>query len=351
MSAADVVVVGAGVVGAATARALAARGASVALLERGSLRSAEGSSRGAGRIVAPAAYPDASYLEGGLRALEGWRALEAASGTSLLELSGALYAGAAVEGFATAFEAAGVRFERLSASVVARRFGIAGIEAEPILLQPDAGVIRADRARAALLRGAAALGARLHGREGVVGVDVRGEAVEVTTTRRRWLCRQVVVTAGPWTGDLLRAAGVDVALPVSSQTVAYFRLPPGTAALPALMEFDGDEPYALVDPLRGLKAALHRRGPEVAPDAPWLPVEGDALDRIGAWARSRFPGLDERPWAVEACLYTNAPGERFVLERRGPIVVGSACSGQGFQHAPHTAEVLAELAWEPLGIR
>ena len=45
-------------------------------------------------------------------------------------------------------------------------------------------------------------------------------------------------------------------------------------------------------------------------------------------------------------MYTNAPGEQFVLERHGRIVVGSACSGQGFQFAPDTGERLAPMATE-----
>ena len=58
--------------------------------------------------------------------------------------------------------------------------------------------------------------------------------------------------------------------------------------MPALMSFDGDEPYALIDPARGLKAALHRRGPEVGPGE-WDLVDPEALDRIAAWAETRSP--------------------------------------------------------------
>ena len=43
-------------------------------------------------------------------------------------------------------------------------------------------------------------------------------------------------------------------------------------------------------------------------------------------------------------MYTNTPDEQFILERRGRIVVGSACNGQGFQFAPETGEQLARLA-------
>jgi len=344
VTAADVVVIGAGVVGAATARALARRGGSVAVLEQGSLSEAAGSSRGTARIFAPAAYPDQSYLQMGLQALDEWRALEATSPEAFLQFTGALCGGDAVDELAAGFEAAGVGFERVEATEAERRFGIAGLGPEPLLFQPEAGVIRADRARDALLRAARDAGAQLCEDERVLALEVGADEAEVRTARRTWRARRVVVTAGPWTPKLLEGMGIELPLAVSSQAVAYFRLPQGGEAWPALIEFDGDEPYALLDPSHGLKVALHRRGPEVDPDGPWELADEEGLERVRAWARARFPGIEEQPTKVEACLYTNTPDERFILERRGPIVIGSACSGHGFQLAPASGERLAALA-------
>jgi sarcosine oxidase len=334
---ADVVVIGGGVVGAAAARAVARRGASVALLERGSLATAQGSSRGTARIIAPAPYPDAEYLEMALRALEEWRALD----PSLLTMTGALYSGTGIEQFLAAWEEAGVATERLTSAEAERRFGVASLEPEPILFQPDAGVIRADRARQALLRDAADAGAELHGDEPVISIEPRDDGAELQATHRTWHCRQVIAVAGPWTSELVEPLGIELPLTVTSQSVAYFDLAQVPAQMPAVMEFDGDEPYALVDPGQGVKAALHRRGPEVAPDGKWEVVDPEALDRVEAWAHSRFSGLGEVVH-TEACLYTNTPDERFLIERRGPLLIVSACSGQGFGFAPATGEALAE---------
>lgn len=343
--AADVVVVGGGVVGAATARAVARRGSSVALLERGSLSAASGSSRGTARIIAPAPYPDESYLHGGLRALEEWRAMESEANLQLLELRGALYVGSAVDGFAQYMLAAGVEFGLLSPAEVEARFGIRGLDDGPVLFQPDAGVIRADRAHEALLASAEKLGADLRPNEHVVGIRPLADAAKVRTTEGTWHCGRVVVAAGPWTPDLLTALGIDLPLTVSSQSIGYFHPPVRAETLPALMEFDGDEAYALIDPERGLKAALHRQGPATDADDEWEVVDADALARISAWVSARF-GVEARPSRTEACLYTNTPDERFILERHGPVVVGSACSGQGFQFAPDSGDALARLATE-----
>ena len=52
----------------------------------------------------------------------------------------------------------------------------------------------------------------------------------------------------------------------------------------------------------------------------------------------------DRSLRAETCLYTNTADERFVLERRGNLVVGSPCSGHGFKFAPLIGERLAALA-------
>jgi glycine/D-amino acid oxidase-like deaminating enzyme len=93
-----------------------------------------------------------------------------------------------------------------------------------------------------------------------------------------------------------------------------------------------------------LKAALHKQGPEASASGEWNIVDTDALARIQAWVGSRFEGVDAKPTEVEACLYTSTPDERFIVDRHGRVVIGSACSGQGFQFAPDTGEQLARLA-------
>ena len=54
--------------------------------------------------------------------------------------------------------------------------------------------------------------------------------------------------------------------------------------------------------------------------------------------------MRETALASETCLYTNTADERFVLERQGRVVVGSACSGHGFKFAPIVGRTLAALA-------
>jgi sarcosine oxidase len=56
------------------------------------------------------------------------------------------------------------------------------------------------------------------------------------------------------------------------------------------------------------------------------------------------PGLQAEPAAELTCLYTSTPDEDFILDRRGSIVIASACSGHGAKFAPLTGEIAADLA-------
>jgi sarcosine oxidase len=344
---ADVLVIGGGVVGAAAARAAATEGARVVLLERHSLADAEGSSKGTARIYAPAAYPDEEYLEMGLRAVARWREVEARVGEQLLWPTGVVSAGGFAERQLPLLRAAGVEAEVLDAADGWHRFGIRVGARGALVHQPDAGVIRADRARSALLSLAREAGVDLRAGHAADSLETDGDHVLVRTGRLGWHARAAIVAAGPWSGPLLAGAGIEVPLAVTRQTVAYFELADGASPPRALIDYDGDEPYALRDPARGLKAALHRRGPLTDPDERVHAADPAAVERLAAWVEESFPQLTAGLTGTETCLYTNTLDERLALERHGHIVVAAACNGQGFQLAPETGQRLAALALDP----
>ena len=151
----------------------------------------------------------------------------------------------------------------------------------------------------------------------------------------------VVVTAGPWAGRFFS----DLPLRTTRETVAYFRREGD--ALPSVVQLDpvtrGHAMYSLHDPLHGLKAGAHHAGVETDPDTAGEP-EPTSVARIADWVREHYPDADPEPVAAETCMYTTTPDEHFILERRGRVVIGSACSGHGFKFAPAIGMRLAKLA-------
>jgi sarcosine oxidase len=351
MDRADVVVIGAGVMGSATARTLGERGVDTVLLEQFELGHARGSSHGPTRIFR-IAYPEPDYVRMARRALRSWRALEEAAGEELLVTTGGLDTGPVAESVDEALTASGVDHERLAAPEAAERFPQVSFDGlDPIVFQPDAGVTRAGQTVAAQIRLAQASGVRVLERAPVLALDPDDVGVGVRTSDEEIRARVAVVTGGAWTGPLLARAGHAIPLQPILQTIAYFRgTTPGAEAIPTFIEWGSPDPdlvwYALgpAGTAPGVKLGAHVGGQPIDPaDGPFAP-DTKLKRTLGDYIRRRFPGLDPTPHNAETCLYTMTPDEDFVLDRIGPVVIGAGFSGHGFKFGPLIGEVLADLA-------
>jgi sarcosine oxidase len=315
-----VAVVGAGIMGAATAWRLARRGADVTVYEQFERGHVRGSSHGRSRIVR-LAYPEAEWVRLAVEARRGWEEIERESGRTLLELHGLVELAPAPElTSAAGLAAEGIEHRFLSAAEAAAH-GVALPGGWTALYEPSGGIALADAAREAFLDGLdVRYGSRVH--------DLDALEAEV-----------VVVTAGSWLSRFF----ADLPLRVTRETVAYFHL---ESPLPSTVELDERRAHAIFslhDPVHGLKAGVHHGGAEADPDDVGEPDEA-IVERVAAWVAERLPAADPEPVAAETCLYTTTPDERFVLERRGRVVIGSACSGHGFKFAPAVGARLADLA-------
>jgi sarcosine oxidase len=338
----DVVVIGGGVMGTAAAWALARRGREVTLLEQFELGHKRGSSHGTSRIFR-FSYHDPMYVGLAMEALPLWRELERESGRDLLTTTGGLDVGEMVTTHARALETLGAAFEMIDGAEAGRRFPFLSIPAaEPVLFQPDAGIVAADAAVRALADSAAVRGVDVREGTRALALRVEGEEAAIETDDGDLRARVGVVTAGAWARPLLAGAGIDIPTTPTRETVAYFRIPEGVVP-PSMVDWSNPAIYALFSPPTSWKVAQHHAGPVTAPDDEGL-VSQDSVSHTSAWVASRFPEADPRPHDAETCLYTNTPDEDFILERRGPIVIGSPCSGHGFKFAPAIGERLADLA-------
>jgi len=342
MADADVIVVGGGVIGTSTARALALSGRQVLLLERFTIPHKRGSSHGASRIFR-LSYEDPKFVRMAQEALPLWRELEEESGEDLLTLTGGLDLGKGLDEHASALESCGAAVQWLNEKEIQDRFPPVRLpEDTRALFQPDAGYIAADRAVVAFAASARAHGVRILEGAPVLGLREAGEGVEVATAERTYRAPVAVVTAGGWAKGLLAGAGIDLPVRVTRETVAYFKVDEG-AAIPSLVDWGSPAVYSLRSPGQGLKVGEHIAGPVTDPDDEGSPDPG-SVERLRGWVEARYPLVDPEPHLAETCLYTVTDDEDFIIDRRGPVVIGSTCSGHGFKFAPVTGRRLAELA-------
>jgi sarcosine oxidase len=346
----DIAVVGAGVIGSATARALAARGASAVLLEQFGAGHARGSSHGATRIFR-LAYPDPGYVRMAVAAQLRWAALQADAGEQLLVVTGGLDAGPGAIGCAAALAQCGVQHSWLEAAELRARFpGIAVAPGERMLFQPDAGVSLAGRAVPALQRLAGRDGVPLRAQSQVHSVERRGDHAVLRTSGGDITARVAVLAAGPWTERLLApTAAAPVRLTPTLQQVRYFAPRDPAQQWPTMIEWSATGAGWYVVPgagdAPGVKVASHRPGPAVDPrEGPFTAISPALEQEAADFVRRRLPGLEPSGHGPETCLYTMTADEDFVLDREGPIVVGGGGSGHAFKFGPLLGEMLADLA-------
>ncbi len=345
----DAIVVGAGAMGTAAARNLAMTGRETLLIERFSIGHPNGSSGGPTRIFRYA-YHDVGYVRLAMAARETWDELEDASGEPLFRVTGCIDVGPEALQRASLLEAVGLRVERMSGADANERWPSLALPIEAdVVFQPDGAVLKADRTVEAQARLAVAAGATIVEGTTVVGISAAGDGVALTTSDgTRFETPVAVVAAGPWAEPLLATAGIDVPLRPTLEQVTYFELGPDRAAPPPVIDwlYDEEHPaYVVPDPWEpgGFKVGLHRSGPATDADGRSFDPDPGRLQRVLDYVAVQVPAA--RPTdRTDTCLYTITPDEDFVLDRVGPVVIASPCSGHGFKFAPLFGRALAALA-------
>jgi sarcosine oxidase len=345
----DVVVIGAGAMGSAASRALAAAGREALTLEQYELGHRLGGSHGGTRLFR-LAVDDEAELVRAQQARRLWEELEAATGVRMLDLVGGVDHGVdegQVRAFEETFARHGIDHEVLAPEEAAERWPGMRFETK-VLYQPGSGRALADQALTAIRESARQLGAEFRPNCPVTGLRVRGAHVELDTPAGAVRAGQVVVTAGPWTSRIL-AGHVEVPqLRVSQEQPRFFAPVNPDAAWPVFVHHRGDDApaYGVFEEGHGVKVGLHGTGPEISVDLRDFGVEpvrdAELVGYVGEW----FPGLDVGRSEAISCLYDNTERGDFVIDRRGPISVAAGFHGEGFKFVPLVAKYLTDLVTE-----
>ena len=345
----DLLVVGGGAMGLATAWAAAPR-AEVVLVERFAPGHARGASHGGERIWRHA-YPDPAYVEMALAAEDGWRRLESAVGRPLLHRIGCVEHGSEAELDVLAATSAdlGVATERLSPADARRRWPALAFTTE-VLVQPAAGWVRASEGLAVLTAEARRAGADLRfGVPATVELDHGDPArgVRVRVGDEVLTAPVAVVTAGAWAAELLPALGVPLPPLLTTEEHVFFlarrpETPPH--GVPSFIHWDEVNCYGLPTVDGAVKVGEHHTGTITTGDTRTGATDPARIARMEAYAERWLPGLVPQVLSSTTCLYTSTPTRDFVLDRVGPVVVGAGFSGHGFKFVPEIGRRLAALA-------
>ena len=366
----DVVVIGAGGVGAATAYHLARDGRRPLLLEQFHVGHAQGSSHGASRIIRYS-HAEHEYASLAPDAFALWRALEAESGAELVLETGSLDFGPAqlpsLVGRIATMADLGYTADVLEGAALAQRFPQFRFPENWIgFYQPNAGIVNADRAVATMTAQAMRHGAVLQEESRVRSVVPKDDGVVIEVDGPQGAqtihAAQAVITAGPWAGRFFDQLGLTAQLPtplkVTHQQVVYFEVDPDALDLwsPArcpvyiclpMPHFYG---FPIWEAPGRIKIGLELEEEGVDPDTHPRQALEAAVDALCALVEKHMVGVIPKAVDVVPCLYTHSPDQDFIIDHHPDhpqILFGAGFSGRGFKFSILSGRLLADLAAAP----
>jgi monomeric sarcosine oxidase len=336
----DVVVIGAGVMGLSVAWRLAMTGRDVVVYDQYCVGHAYGSSHGPTRVFR-VLYDDPMYVRMAQKSIPLWRELEAVSGSSLLRMTGGLQVDdtSVLDRHRRTLEQCGAAVVRLTADERRARFPWLDAGDSSALWVEEMGVISADATVSSLHDAARDAGAVVIEDTPVAAIET-GERVAVVTAGETVHADTCVVAAGAWARLLLATAGIDLPVRVTREQVLYFG-----ADTAAMVPFVHGVPHWLYGvPGAGvLKVAEHGKGASTTADERTFDLDEPGAQRVRDYVSRVLPSIVPEPVSFETCLYTTTSDEDFVIDRRGPVIVCSPCSGHGFKFAPLIGEIVSAL--------
>jgi sarcosine oxidase len=195
-------------------------------------------------------------------------------------------------------------------------------------------------------------GAEIHDSEPVTAWNASARSVEVRTARDTYSADRLVITAGPWAGQLLSRAGHP--LTVMRQVLLWFGVNDPTRfrrdQFPIyLVEVPEGCFYGLpmIDPT-GIKLARHYGAAELDDPAK---IQCDVTDNderpVREFLTRHIRDVQGPRTRSAVCIYTLTPDRHFILDQHPEfpnVAIAAGFSGHGFKFAPVVGEIMADLA-------
>ncbi len=353
----DVIVLGLGGVGSSAAFALAKRGQCVLGIDQFSPPHHRGSSHGETRIIRKSYFEHPSYVPLLCRAYDLWRELESRVEARLYHATGILEIGPAdgivIPGVIRSAAQYNLSIEQLTMSEAMYRYpALHGDDSWSVVLEKDAGYLNVELCVEAHLKSAAALGAELVMHQKVIGWGADGNGVSVRTQTQTYQANRLILTAGPWAGELLGQFGVP--LQVLRKHLYWYE-----TRNQAYREVDGFPCFFFETPTGhfygfpnrdslGLKIARHSGGDKVDSEIDGVHVRSDEdQTAVESFLETNLPEVRRRMTRWAGCYYTMTPDENFIIDtlpNMPQVSIVAGLSGHGFKFTSVLGELAADLA-------
>jgi sarcosine oxidase len=355
----DVVVIGLGAMGSATAYHLARRGYRVLGLDSFTPPHSFGSSHGQTRFIREAYFEHPLYVPLVQRAHRYWAELEQEVGQLLIRQTGGLMIGhpngAVVMGSQRSAQIHHLPYEVLTASEVRSRFPAFHPADDMIAVwEPRAGILFPEACIEAHLKMARRHGAMLRLEEPVTAWEADGRGARVLTSKALYHADRLLLTVGAWISRFV--ADLKLPLTVERQVLFWFEPTADAECFDAnrcpiyLWEYAPDRFfYGFPDLGEGVKVGRHHEGEAADPDHLRRDVAAEEVEAMRTLLRRYMPTADGHLRLTTVCMYTNTPDSHFLIDFHPVhpnVLLASPCSGHGFKFSSVIGEILADLLME-----
>jgi monomeric sarcosine oxidase len=325
----DHIVIGAGVIGTATAYWLARSGAkNVLVLEQFELGHGKGASEEHSRIIRPA-YHSTTYTALTHAMFEHWSELEAETGLRLVLKTGGLdFAVRGTSGetelgnYRASLAPINVQYEDLTVTDIRRRWPQWQVEDDVVgMFQEDGGILDIRTACAAQIAGARARGVEFSPHTTVLELTSSEDWVTVTTDRGVVTAGNVVVCVASWIEKLLPSLGLGWNISLTQEQVSDFATPNVWDFAPdrfPMWIWHGDDNVFYGFPIYGevaVKISRDVSGRFITSDERSYEPRAEETETYRAFLERRLPGAVGPELVSKTCVYDLPPDRDFILDR------------------------------------
>ncbi|TGD58120.1 FAD-dependent oxidoreductase [Flavobacterium humi] len=367
----DVIVIGGGAIGLATAYHLGKRKAKTLVLEQFTFVNQLGSSAGVSRQFR-IPYPDEYMVQMALDAQPYWDELEKQTDTKLLDKVGTLWFGdpdvQSTEGnikeAEEALKALNVPYTSLTSKQIEEQYHFKNLpETYTGLFQPDGASINFKATIETLLEQCKKdTSIRLEEDSPVIKIDQIGKTFEITTPKGTYTCAKLAIIPGPYINSVINLLNFKIEATYWNMSSAYFKKTDPKAQYPTWFVFqnaigeNGNQFYGF--------PSVDWDHPEyirVAPDFVITPLKepGDRslipneqeLAYTADWVKDHMEGLDTEPTYTSTCLIalSKIPNKELLIDFAPKYVPNHEnivvyATGWAAKFTPFLGKIMSDLA-------
>ncbi|WP_042143524.1 N-methyl-L-tryptophan oxidase [Paucisalibacillus sp. EB02] len=353
----DVIIIGAGSMGMAAGYYLSKKNKQVLLIDAYDPPHSEGSHHGETRIIRHAYGEGENYVPMALRAQELWLELEQEANKTLFHQTGVLNIGTEdspfIQNVIKSAEKHALAIEQLSAEEINERWNGYDLPNDLIgCFEPNSGVLMSEACIQAFRDLALQNGSTLLTHTKVKNMTIHQGEVIVTTDSQTIQGKELIITAGKGTNNILSLLGVELPLQPTRKTFSWFHSDEdiyNKNAFPAWSYDVNDRIYYGFPSIdgAGVKVGRHDGGHPTSPEEKLrvfgtYPEDSQDVAHITKKIMSSEMPLKEG----KVCTYTNSPDGNFIIDKLKEfpnVTVACGFSGHGFKFSTVVGEILSQM--------